>query len=60
MKTIFQSARAATLCVLCLFCVLFASAQQAVFEFSTAHRGPAIGPLHYVFATLNFQTDSKH
>lgn len=30
-----------------LFGVLAASAEQTSFLFSTAHRGPAIGPLHY-------------
>ena len=47
MKNIFLSARMATLCALCLLCVLCVSAQQTSFEFSTAHRGPVIGPLHY-------------
>ncbi|MBR6031424.1 MAG: carbohydrate binding domain-containing protein [Bacteroidaceae bacterium] len=47
MKTNFSSRRVAGLSVLCLLCALCASAQQAVFEFSTAHRGPVIGPLHY-------------
>lgn len=47
MKSNFLLTRVATLCALCLLCVLLASAQQATFEFSTAHRGPVIGPLHY-------------
>lgn len=33
--------------VLCLFSALNVSAQQTTFQFSTAHRGPMIGPLHY-------------
>ena len=32
---------------LCLFCALAVSAQQTTFQFSTAQRGPVIGPLHY-------------
>lgn len=47
MKNNLFMARVATLCALCLLCVLFASAQQTSFEFSTAHRGPVIGSLHY-------------
>ena len=33
--------------VLCLFCAFAVSAQQTTFQFSTAQRGPVIGPLHY-------------
>ncbi len=46
-KQLFSSARAATFCALCLLCALFAQAQQTTFQFSTANRGPVIGPLHY-------------
>jgi len=47
MRLNFLSARVAALCALCLFCVLTTLAQQTTFQFSTAHRGPVIGPLHY-------------
>lgn len=47
MKSNFLSAKAIGLCALCFLCVLCVSAQQTAFEFSTAHRGPVIGPLHY-------------
>ena len=47
MKQILLAARTATFCTLCLLCGLSISAQQATFQFSTAHRGPVIGPLHY-------------
>ena len=47
MKPIPNPVRVATVCTLCLFCMLRISAQQTSFEFSTAHRGPVIGPLHY-------------
>ena len=47
MKNSFLPTRVVGLCTFCLLCVLCASAQQTTFEFSTAQRGPVIGPLHY-------------
>ena len=48
MKNYFASwHRVLFLSVFCLLCALTASAQQATFQFSTAQRGPVIGPLHY-------------
>ena len=38
---------AVQIAVLCLLCVLAVSAQHITFQFSTAHRGPVIGPFHY-------------
>ena len=59
MKTNFLSSRVVGLCVLCLLGVLFVSAQQATFQFSTAHRGPVIGPLHYgiFYEEINYAGD---
>ena len=47
MTTNIFAKRAAFLYALILSCALGASAQQASFQFSTAQRGPVIGPLHY-------------
>ena len=47
MKQFFSVARAAALCGFCFLNCLTALAQQTTFRFSTAKRGPVIGPLHY-------------
>ena len=47
MKNSFLPTRVVGLCAFSLLCVLCASAQQTTFQFSTAQRGPVIGPLHY-------------
>ena len=47
MKNNFFSARGIAFGALFMLCGLVGSAQQTSFEFSTAHRGPAIGSLHY-------------
>ena len=44
MKNIILAVQVAALCLLSALTV---SAQQTTFQFSTANRGPEIGPLHY-------------
>lgn len=47
MRRNYFAVRFASLCTFCLACALTAFAQEATFQFSTANRGPVIGPLHY-------------
>lgn len=47
MKKNFFAPKVAILWTFSLLCALTTSAQQTAFQFSTAHRGPVIGPLHY-------------
>ena len=47
MNTNFQDLYLAAVTSFCLLCPADALAQQTSFQFSTAHRGPEIGPLHY-------------
>lgn len=47
MKNYFSAIRVLTLGVFCMVSALTTLAQQTTFQFSTAQRGPVIGPLHY-------------
>ena len=47
MRKNYFAVQVASLCIFCLACAFTAFAQQTTFQFSTANRGPVIGPLHY-------------